>query len=69
MLVGNKVDLVENDEKLRQVTQEEAQQLCQQYRNMQFVETSAMTGTNVHLAFGKVLQAINSSVLEEEKPE
>ena len=47
MLVGNKVDLVEDDPRARQVTTQEAQQLCQQHRDMKYVETSTITNKQV----------------------
>ena len=55
MLVGNKVDLVEEDPRAREVSQEEARQLCSQYRNMKYVETSATKSTKVQFAFQDLL--------------
>ena len=60
MLVGNKVDLVEEDPRAREVSQEEARQLCSQYRNMKYVETSATKSTKVQFAFQDLLQEIYS---------
>ena len=60
MLVGNKVDLVETDPSCRQVTQEDARQLCAQYRDMKFVETSTVTNAKVQFAFQDLLQEIYS---------
>jgi small GTP-binding protein len=55
VLVGNKVDLVERDPSLRQVTIEEAQLLA--YENdMLFEETSAITSQNVVHVFEKLLK-------------
>ena len=34
--------------------------MCQQYRNMKFVETSTVTNTKVHFAFQDLLQEIYS---------
>ena len=42
MLVGNKLDLVEEDPRKRQVSVVEAQELCMAHKNMKFVETSTI---------------------------
>ena len=47
MLVGNKLDVVLDDPRKRQVTQEEARNLCTQHKEMRFVETSCISNTNV----------------------
>ena len=63
MLVGNKIDLVEDDPRARQVTQQEAQQLCQQHSDtveMKYVETSSITNKQVQFAFQDLLQEIYS---------
>lgn len=64
MLVGNKLDLVQQDPKLRQVTQEEAQQLCQSQKDMKCVETSTKLNTNVSSAFEVLLQEIYQQRLQ-----
>ena len=51
MLVGNKLDLVEEDPSLRKVTRQEAEYLCKDHTNMHYIETSAMTAVNVNSAF------------------
>ena len=51
MLVGNKLDVVQEDPRKRQVTQEEARNLCQQHKDMKFIETSTISNTNVNSAF------------------
>jgi GTPase SAR1 family protein len=58
MLVGNKLDLVQKDPSLRQVSQEEAKALCSQQKDMKFIETSSMSNTNVQGAFEQLLQEI-----------
>ena len=50
-LVGNKLDLVKENPQLRKVSIHEAQDLCRQYQNMDYIETSAMDATNVRNAF------------------
>ena len=58
MLVGNKVDLVEEDPSKRQVTQAEARGLCSQQKDMKFIETSTKTNSNVKGAFEQLLSDI-----------
>ena len=40
MLVGNKLDLVNQNEHKREVLKEEPITLCEQYQNMKCIETS-----------------------------
>ena len=58
MLVGNKLDLVEEDPKKRQVSVVEAQEYCMQHKNMHFIETSTVSRANVNDAFEMLLQDI-----------
>jgi small GTP-binding protein len=58
LLVGNKADL----EGSREVTKEKALQFCQQY-NMELLETSAKTGTNVLPAFEKLMEMVHDRAL------
>ena len=58
MLVGNKLDLVEEEPKKRQVSVVEAQEYCMQHKNMHFIETSTVQRTNVNDAFEMLLQDI-----------
>ena len=58
MLVGNKVDVVQEDPSKRQVTQEEARNLCSQHKNMKFIETSTISNTNIGSAFEQLLHEI-----------
>mmetsp|Transcript_1544 Transcript_1544/g.1040 ORF Transcript_1544/g.1040 Transcript_1544/m.1040 type:complete len:122 (+) Transcript_1544:199-564(+) len=51
MLVGNKLDLVIEDPKQRQVETEEGTRLAAQTENMRFMETSVVTQENVKNAF------------------
>jgi len=60
LLVGNKLDLVDEDPRRRQVDTEEALGLCQQHRNMKFIETSTVHRTNVTEAFELLLHEIYS---------
>lgn len=55
MLVGNKLDLVQENPQLRQVSAEEARALCSQNKDMKFIETSSMANTNVSHAFEMLL--------------
>ena len=61
MLVGNKVDIVENDPRTRQVTQDEARKFCSQHSSMKFIETSTLSNTNVANAFEQLLHEIYSN--------
>lgn len=58
LLVGNKSDL----EASREVTREKAQQFCQKY-NMELLETSAKSGTNVLQAFEKLIEIVHNRAL------
>jgi small GTP-binding protein len=58
LLVGNKSDL----EGSREVTKEKALQFCQQY-NMELLETSAKSGTNVLPAFEKLMEMVHDRAL------
>ena len=60
MLVGNKIDLVEADATLRQVSKEEGEKLADDYKLM-FEESSALQDTNVKSAFEKLLQSISKN--------
>jgi len=60
MLVGNKLDLVNESPNKRQVTTEEARRLCDQHQNMKCIETSSVTKLNVHEAFETLLHEIYS---------
>jgi len=53
LLIGNKNDLTDNV----QIENSEAMQLAQEY-NMEFISTSAKTGTNVEEAFIRVIKTI-----------
>lgn len=54
-LVGNKIDLLENNENLRQVSINEAKNFARM-NNCQFIETSAASGSNVYQAFEQLLE-------------
>ena len=56
ILIGNKIDLVQ-----RQVSFEEGSQLAQEL-SISFVETSALSGSNVEQAFVTMTASIKSSV-------
>ncbi|CAD8051840.1 unnamed protein product [Paramecium sonneborni] len=55
MLVGNKIDLVENNGSARKVQKEDAKNLAQQHKVL-FEESSAVTGQNVGQCFDRLLQ-------------
>lgn len=55
LLVGNKADLASSS---RQVTAEQAAQLCQQY-GMEYLETSAKSGENVLQAFETLIAVVH----------
>ena len=56
-LIGNKLDLVERNEKKREVTTEEAQSYAED-NNMLFYETSAYNGNNINEIFEELMQTI-----------
>eukprot|EP00931_Biecheleriopsis_adriatica_P080067 TRINITY_DN53425_c0_g1_i1.p1 TRINITY_DN53425_c0_g1~~TRINITY_DN53425_c0_g1_i1.p1 ORF type:complete len:229 (-),score=53.49 TRINITY_DN53425_c0_g1_i1:76-762(-) len=57
MLVGNKVDLVEQDPSARQVYHDVAAEFSRQH-GLMFLEASAVSGTNVPEAFEQLLQEV-----------
>ena len=57
MLVGNKLDLVNNDPSQREVSYEIAQEFAAQ-EGLMFIETSAVGNNNVRDAFEILLQEI-----------
>ena len=59
MLVGNKLDLVEQDPSMREVPEEIAKEMARQ-EGLLFVETSAFTKHNVKEAFEVLLQEISN---------
>ena len=60
MLVGNKLDLVLQDPSKRAVSQQEARELCSQMKDINFIETSCVTFSNVKEAFGELVAEIYS---------
>lgn len=50
MLVGNKLDLVQMNEEIREVPTEAAEQFAHD-ENLMFIETSALSNNNVRDAF------------------
>jgi GTPase SAR1 family protein len=62
LLVGNKSDL----EASREVSQEKAQQFCQEY-GMEMLETSAKSGDNVLPAFEKLIGIVHDRALAASK--
>lgn len=55
LVLGNKVDLAEDQDK-RRVSTEEAAQFCQENGNMIFFESSAKTSVNVVEAFNRLAE-------------
>ena len=66
MIVGNKLDLVVENPKLRCVPQIEVQRFCKE-RDFLYFETSAKQGNNVKTSFEKLIEKIynNSHKLQE----
>lgn len=62
VLVGNKSDLVEGEEKKREVTKEEAEEWSAKNGVLEYVETSAKSGDGVELAFARVAEKIYSNI-------
>ena len=56
-LIGNKVDLLDNNENLREVTQEEALKYAKE-NGLRFYETSALTSVRINDCFEDLLQEI-----------
>ena len=56
-LVGNKIDLVEKNHRIREVTEDEGKLLAKKYE-MLFYETSALSNQSVNDAFEDLLQKI-----------
>ena len=63
ILVGNKVDLVDNNPSLRKVPKEAAERLARE-NSLLFQETSAFADTNVNNVFETLLTSINISFLQ-----
>ena len=61
VLVGNKVDLA-RDAGLRQVKQEEAEQLAQSWK-CPYIETSTKTGEHVQMAYEQLLRLVRDDKL------
>jgi small GTP-binding protein len=62
LLVGNKSDL----EASREVSQEKAQQFCQEY-GMEMLETSAKSGENVLTSFERLIGIVHDRALTSQK--
>ncbi|CAD8170193.1 unnamed protein product [Paramecium pentaurelia] len=70
MLIGNKLDLLQDNPQNRCVSVEEVEQICQQH-NMLYNETSAKEGTNVKECFEQLIRKIyefKQQNVEEEIP-
>lgn len=59
-LIGNKIDLVADNEKAREVTRDEATEFAQE-KNLPLIETSAKANTNVEEAFVRLVKQIYDS--------
>ena len=56
-LIGNKIDLLENNENSREVSIEEAQKFAKE-NGMRFYETSALSSVKINECFEELLQEI-----------
>lgn len=56
-IIGNKVDLVEKNQKLREVSYEEGLAFSK-INNLNFFETSACTNKNIHKVFLEMIESI-----------
>jgi len=68
-LVGNKLDLAENNPEDRAVTTEEGAEMAKKHGVNYFFETSAITGKNVEDMFLKVLDEVLDRIVKAEDPE
>ncbi|CAJ1397470.1 unnamed protein product [Effrenium voratum] len=66
MLVGNKIDLVEQDPSSRQVYHDVAAEFARQ-NGLMFMEASAVSGANVKRAFEDLLQEVYAKAPKESK--
>lgn len=66
MLVGNKVDLCQNDRTARKVSNEEGERISKE-NGLIFFETSATEGLNVVPVFENLLNGIKKKLLELKK--
>lgn len=62
VLVGNKIDLVQDDPNCRRVSYEEAKHFAD-IHGLLFIETSAKTNTNIDLAFESLLTSISENYM------
>lgn len=67
VVVGQKCDLVEKDESLREVTKEEAEKAARE-RGLPFIETSAKESDNLSKVFDMCLEEIEKSLHPNENP-
>ncbi len=58
MLIGNKLDLVSEDESKREVTKNEAEEFSKN-RKMEYIETSALTHKGVKEGFYKLVENVH----------
>lgn len=62
VLVGNKCDLVSEDDNRRRVTRQEAEEWCRANNVVRYVETSAKSGEGVERAFLEVAERIYHNI-------
>lgn len=62
VLVGNKCDLVSEDDSRRRVTRQEAEEWCRANNVVRYVETSAKSGEGVERAFLEVAERIYHNI-------
>lgn len=56
MLIGNKLDLIQENEEERKVPQQEVEDFCKKY-NLLYSETSAKSGDNVKESFENLIES------------
>lgn len=56
MLVGNKIDIINENQSLRKIDERDVIRICEEH-NMLYEETSAKEGTNVKNCFERLIKS------------